>query len=627
MLSPQNRLVLHDAIQPPQGFELAALVGTTYTLDLGALLSLPLAFVSHGSGNNYDPTEENSVDILHALWDTMDRIYVFCEQGRIKGPQNASDLYGYAEDSIVEVAPPTNGAFHPKVWVAKYTAPDQPARYRFLCLSRNLTFDSSWDVILNLNGELTDRQYALADQHPLGEFWKQLPDLAATTVPAALEEMIDEIAHEIRRVRFELPADVEEIQFHPLIEGDTSPFPESYSDIAVVSPFLSPSRLEKLEQSSRDSILVSRLDELDTLNRSTIDAWSSVYGLAAGAIPEEADGAPEDEPALVEEWSVTDRTELTGLHAKIFALDQGWDTSLFVGSANATAAAFRHNIEFLTELKGKKHDLGTPALFPDDAITDEDESTSGTPDKFIELLVEYDPEEEEETDTDETTLEHHLEHIRTAVLDMTIDGQAQHCDDGYYLSLTTLEPLDIETGVGDVEVVCWPLSVQNTQKQISVTEPVELEFGPFGKHSLTQLFAFQVRVTDGDETRQTRFALKVPITGLPEDRNQAIMQDILSDPERFLRLLSLLLDWDSPSDITDTSEHLSNDDSSYTSTSGAGPPLLELLVETLEQNPSRITQLEQLLRDLETDETSFPSELNSLLETVLAAHRRLHPDD
>jgi hypothetical protein len=141
------------------------------------------------------------------------------------------------------------------------------------------------------------------------------------------------------------------------------------------------------------------------------------------------------------------------------------------------------------------------------------------------------------------------------------------------------------------------------------------------------LFAFQLRVTDGDETIQTRFALKIPITGLPEDRNQAIMQDILSDPERFLRLLSLLLDWDSPSDITDTSEHFSNDDYSYTSTSRAGPPLLELLVETLEQNPSRITQLEQLLRDLETDETSVPPELNSLLETVLAAHRRLHSDD
>ena len=44
MLEPRVRRQLMEALRPPSGYELDRAVGTTYSLDLLALLTTPLAF-------------------------------------------------------------------------------------------------------------------------------------------------------------------------------------------------------------------------------------------------------------------------------------------------------------------------------------------------------------------------------------------------------------------------------------------------------------------------------------------------------------------------------------------------------------------------------------------------------
>ncbi|MCK7495136.1 MAG: hypothetical protein MZW92_31610 [Comamonadaceae bacterium] len=68
--------------------------------------------------------------------------------GSIKPPRSATLLQNYLEGSVCEVAAPRGGVFHPKVWVLRLVKDGAPVRYRFLCSSRNLTFDSSWDTLL-----------------------------------------------------------------------------------------------------------------------------------------------------------------------------------------------------------------------------------------------------------------------------------------------------------------------------------------------------------------------------------------------------------------------------------------------------------------------------------------------
>ena len=44
MLEPRDRLLLFEALKPPEGFHFDQGIGTTYSLDLLALLTAPLAF-------------------------------------------------------------------------------------------------------------------------------------------------------------------------------------------------------------------------------------------------------------------------------------------------------------------------------------------------------------------------------------------------------------------------------------------------------------------------------------------------------------------------------------------------------------------------------------------------------
>ncbi len=44
MLDPEERLLLLDALRPPEDYRLSFAIGTTYSLDLLALLTAPLGF-------------------------------------------------------------------------------------------------------------------------------------------------------------------------------------------------------------------------------------------------------------------------------------------------------------------------------------------------------------------------------------------------------------------------------------------------------------------------------------------------------------------------------------------------------------------------------------------------------
>jgi HKD family nuclease len=78
---------------------------------------------------------------------------------------------------------------------------------------------------------------------------------------------------------------------------------------------------------------------------------------------------------------------LRGLHTKLYVADCGWQARLWTGSANATEAAFTHNVEFLVELRGKRADIGIDNLL-------QQESPKGQQDKRVrlrDLLVPYSP--------------------------------------------------------------------------------------------------------------------------------------------------------------------------------------------------------------------------------------------
>jgi len=152
MLSPDSRTVAFELIRAPDDYRLDFALLTTYTLDLEALLVLPLSILAQPE-EGMDKLLEDPLRLHQALRDAGDRVHVFVDETGIAIPGTARALYAMLEPSVHAVRAPKGGAFHPKTWVARFNATDEateerPPILRVSILSRNLTFDRSWDIAL-----------------------------------------------------------------------------------------------------------------------------------------------------------------------------------------------------------------------------------------------------------------------------------------------------------------------------------------------------------------------------------------------------------------------------------------------------------------------------------------------
>lgn len=282
MLDPNTRLIYLEELQPPEGYTLDRAIVTTYSLDLLALLMAPLSMALQQCGSQEEVLKD-PITVLEALRMTAGRVTVFCQQGRISVPKKDTLLYKHLEQAVVEVQPPRGeGVFHPKAWLLRFTSDAEPVFYRFLCLSRNLTFDRSWDTVLSLEGQLTKRKNAYGRNRPLGDFFAALPSLAVRPLSRTVREHVAMMADEVRRVRFEPPEGFYpgDIAFVPLgIGGHRKPPTfEEHRKLLVVSPFLSDEAVLSLVDSDRHNILVSRQESLDGLSDETIQALEGMRG-------------------------------------------------------------------------------------------------------------------------------------------------------------------------------------------------------------------------------------------------------------------------------------------------------------------------------------------------------------
>ena len=154
MLEPDGRSLLLDALRPPAGHELDAAAGTTFSLDLVSLLTAPVAFAMFDRQRADGSPITDPIAMLQALRAHSERITLFHGAGQITAPPIDQRLIVYLEQSVYAVVPPNaNAIFHPKVWFLRFRNTETDAiSLRFLCLSRNLTPDRSWDTLLRLDG-------------------------------------------------------------------------------------------------------------------------------------------------------------------------------------------------------------------------------------------------------------------------------------------------------------------------------------------------------------------------------------------------------------------------------------------------------------------------------------------
>lgn len=352
MLSPEDRTLLVDLLAPPGvGFRLQRAVATTFTLHLTALLPIPLGLAGADLNSSTDP-----LSILQAVRNYADRIDVFCQAGHVSVPSQRNDLLAFVEPMVHQVKAPSPGhLFHPKLWALQYVNDDGEELFRLVCGSRNLTHDRAWDAVISLEGRRTLQRRAL--NRPIADFLNSLADRVPAGVPSHRKDGISELAEAIRYVEWERPDNVltrDWLTFHVFGPGRrTRPDLGGYRRL-VISPFLNDAGLDEVwPDGAGECVLVSRAEEFDTVGVEWRD-WFE--GRAALRVLDESAAIPEPES---EEAGL--RWSLSGLHAKLYVAERMNRAHVFVGSANATDAAWGGNDELLVEIVGRVGTYGVDA--------------------------------------------------------------------------------------------------------------------------------------------------------------------------------------------------------------------------------------------------------------------------
>lgn len=581
MLKPDVRHLLTDALRPPTGWRLDAAVATTYRLDLTSLLLAPLSMAAYeqaeGGIENAAPHE-----LLEAIRRYADRTTVFCQAGGIHVPSTYRKLTVFAEEAIVEVAPPPGRVFHPKIWILRFTNASATT-HRLVCLSRNLTADRSWDTVLTTDEDDT-AVHQMAAQ-PASAFLEDLLTMSVRAVGEGRADLVQDIASTLRNRHFAVPSPFTSGQLYPLgtSKAHDWPVPADADRALVISPFLDATTIRRLQPGTT---IVSRAETFDRLGAEALE------GQVLRVLQPHADAPPDVEEEAAEDTSSSHSLEVkTGLHAKVFAWDVGNVGTLLTGSANATSAAFSGNIEFGVLLSGPASRCGAAAILEDD------EKETG----FVRLL------------------QPHAASSRP-VEDLTYDLEREIED--FHASLAAAEPRFLASPDGDAYALDLEFAAAPPELGESWVRPITLtdafdcplrgvtNWSGLGLSDLTTFVAVRTRLVRDGVTVERSSALRATLVGAPDDRARRILRDLLSKVEDILRYLALLLRVPGIDDVASAILEASNDrpaeDGSRFHSWVDDLVLMEPLVRAFARDDGSLIRVQDLLDDLRDEDGSLP---------------------
>ena len=643
MLEPRDRSLLFDSLRPPIGYRLDSAVGTTYSLDLMTLLTVPLAFAMFDRTDEEGRPQADPLAILEAMRRSASRLTVFCQSGRIAVPRKQL-LLSNLEESVVQVSAPTkDGVFHPKIWLLRFlpvkSGSEERIVYRFICASRNITFDRSWDTMVVLDGELHNYPKNRKVNRPLARFIKQLPDLATASnsvkAVARSKEIAGIIADEVLGVKFELPDGFDDFRFWPLgidKESQSWPFGEWCQRMAIVSPFTSDRLLKKLADQAGEAALVSRIESLEENKPSVLsdENFAEVFYMDTAA---DAEDVHEDSEPTEESKQNSEKEEvmaspghetLHGLHAKIYVADISGKGHVWTGSANATNAAFERNVEFLVELIGKKKHCGVDAF-----LGSEESSTT-----FRHLLLPFQLHANVPApDAVKKRLEKEVDRIRIKLAAADFIAEVTTLEDASFalkLKRKTNQRFEVDQ---NASVQCWPITLKEDRDGVAIAEGQrDVVFEPVSLEALTSFFAFRIRAEEGAHFFETTFALNVPLAGAPQDRHDRLLLTVLHNKRQVLLYLLLLLA-DDGTDVGGVLDLISEGEDANPKekrSAAQTAPLLEPLIRALAKDPSRLDRIQHMVEDLKKTDAGrdrLPEQFDEIWQPIWQMRKELEGAD
>jgi hypothetical protein len=605
MLSPSNdRLDYGQILTPPANYYLDFAVGTTYSLDLDALVGASLAM---GLSEETDSElMNNPVCLLEALRSTGDKVALFSEGGQIHTPNKVTSLYILLEKMVFSVRTSKHRglaafpSFHPKFWLLRYKNSSGECLYRVVVLSRNLTFDRSWDITYYMDGKLSNKE--TDKNQPVCDFLQYLLGfLPATENGKAKGKKIKSLIKELPVVSFE-PAEKEFYDFEFIPVGvkssaggyhqitDKPLFTETFHEVMIISPFLTGSILRDFNDRNIRSpiensryLLITREMSLGKLKEEDVSRFQ-IYTMRDSVVDGET--AISDNSADVQKQDV---------HAKVYMMRKYSDTDLYLGSLNASHNAIHGNVEFMLKLRAKNRYLNMDKMISDLFGSEKD----GSDNPFQEVTLQNAIIDEE--DAKKKELDGLIKAINRAKPHAEVYQQA---DNSY---AATVHFGEIDTKGYSVEVRPM-LSKKTCELSANVC---------FEGLQLVQLSEFySITVRDGDQSSER--ILIIPTDGLPSDREKAVVSSVVSDKACFYRYIAFLLGDDSilgalEGSVVEGTNAGADNRGSYNI-----PALYEKMLQTAAANPEKFKGIEYLMKTI-SDDGIIPDEFKKLYETFKKA--------
>ena len=588
MLNPgEDRLDYGNILIPPDSYILDFAVGTTYSLDLDALVGVCIALglsVESDSNIMKDP-----VCLLEALRRTGDKLALFCEAGQIYLPRKLSVVYTLLEKMVFQVVTKAMKgikypSFHPKFWLLRYTNKEE-VLYRIVVLSRNLTFDRSWDICFYMDGKLgeeTDKNIPVADF--LKYLLKQLPksEIAKAKQIRQLIKGLDYVNFETGMKEFYdfefIPSGVPcseggiySMLDTSLIKGENDRFEKSFHELLVISPFLSKDIIRQFNERSRwientEYMLITREMSLEKLKPEDCDNFR-IYVLK--------DEIVDGEAAISDGESDYYKQDI---HAKVYMLRKNSNTELYLGSLNASHNAVYGNIEFMLLLKSKNRHINMEKLKAD--IFNGDEDGANNPFKEVELS-----EHKKLKEVDEAgELNFLIKQINRYKF--------------YALVTENRDYYDVNISVEDYEKPDADITLSPIFAQTG-----EVEFAKnmlFEKLSINSLSEFYVLFICDNAGNKVKRLIKIETEGIPNEREGKVISSIIV--ENFYRYVEFLFgdDYITSALRANSGNCQGSLGKSYAFMENM-PLLYEKMLKKAATEPESFTEIEKLIRLLPKD--------------------------
>ena len=599
MLNPNNdRLDYGQVLAPPDNYTLDFAIGTTYSLDLDALVG---ACIALGLSEETDSDlMQNPICLLEALRATGDKVALFCEGGQIHMPNNITSLYILLEKMVFQVSTAKRKgitkypSFHPKFWLIRYVDENGMPLYRVVILSRNLTFDRSWDVTFTMDGKVNDRKTAKTSS--VVDFVSYLTNnLPSNDNAKAKMKKIRTIIRELPYVHFELDSrEFEDFEFLPTGIKDADGgfhtvedepfvplFADSFHEILIMSPFLTNSVIKDFIDRNKyinhtDYMLFTRAMSLGKLNPDDC-ADFRIFTMK--------DAIVDGESTISEEEQQIQKQDI---HAKIYMVRKNSDTYLYLGSLNASHNAIRGNVEFTLMLKTKNRYLNMDKL--SESLFNGSKDNPSNPFQEVKLTDNFTVDVEQEK---QNVLDSYIKEISRMKPTARVVCNADNYD--ININFAKFEG-------SEYSVTISPLLSNKTE---TINENVL-----FKSLSLIQLSEFyKISVSDGTSTVQR--VVIIPTEGMPEDREKAVVSNVVKDKECFYRYIAFLLGDNYVISALETTKEMGTDGLTNTRKTTQIPALYEKMLQTAATAPERLKEIDYLIKAVSADGV-IPEEFETL---------------